>query len=160
MEKRVNRVRAFNDIRMEVPCTYEGDRLNPDYKLQIEDDGTENLVIVGYTDTYEVIQSHADSVDIKAIVERCTITGDTSELYKTEGFYADMTIMPKNRAEALQAIAEAENVWNKLPIEAKQKFDNDVSKFFASAFSDEWYKKLEIPQEKEVVKQEDGEVNE
>lgn len=156
MKERVNRVVAFSDLRKKVPATYSGDRLNPEYKLQINDDGTEELVVTGFIDTYEMIQSHADSVDIKAIIARCTSSGDMSELYKDEGFYADMTIMPKTRVEALQAIAEAENVWMKLPKEAKEKFDNDMNKFFASAFTDEWYSKLEIP----TVKKENEKVGE
>ena len=159
MKDRVNRVVYFSDLRKRVPPTYNGDRLNPEYKLQINDDGTEDFVVIGYVDTFEMIQSHADSVDLKAIIARCTSSGDMSELYKNEGFYADMTIMPKTRVEALQAIAEAENVWMKLPKEAKEKFDNDVNKFFASAFTDEWYSKLEIPTVKEEVVKE-GEVNE
>lgn len=159
MMERVNRVLAFSDLREKVPATCSGDRLNPEYKLQINDDGSEELVVTGYVDTYEMIQSHADSVDLKAIIARCTSSGDMSELYQNEGFYADMTIMPKTRVEALQAIAEAENVWAKMPKEAKEKFDNDVNKFFASAFTDEWYEKLKIPNEKNVDEKA-GEVNE
>lgn len=148
-KERVNRVVYFKDLRDKVPYTDPGQRFNDVYKLTVEDDGTEKLVVCGKVDTYEMIQSYADSCDLKAIIERCTRSGDYSELYKTEGFYADMTIVPKTRSEALQAFAEAENVWNKLPKEAKEKFDNDVNKFFASAFTDEWFKKLEIPQKED-----------
>ena len=127
--------------------TNHGERLVDEYKLTYLDDGTETLEKCGKIDVYEKIQSYKDQTDIKAIIDRCIITQDMRELYKTEGFYADMTIMPKSRIEALKSIAEAQNVWNKLPAEVKEKFDSDMNKFFASAFSEEWYKKLEIPTE-------------
>lgn len=142
--------------------TSPGSRIVDMYKLKFNEDGSHDLVVCGKKDTYEEIQSHKDSCDIKAIIERATITGDMRELYKTEAFYEDMTIMPKSRVEALQSLAEAENVWNQLPAYVKEKFDSDMNKFFAQAFTDEWFSKLEIKKDiKEDIKDEsEGEVNE
>lgn len=148
-----NRVVVFKELRKEVPSTDPGQRLIETYKLSYDDDGNKELVHDGYKDIYEEIQSHADSVDIHKIVERCTITGDTSELYKTEGFYGDLAMFPETRAEALQMLAEAQNIWDKLPVDVKKKFDNNVDNFFATAFTDEWTKKLEIKQD-EPIKEE------
>lgn len=142
-----NRVLNFSDLRKEVPCTDPGQRLVEKYKLSFDDDGTKELVSDGFVDVYAEIQSHADSVDIHKIIERCTATGDMSELYKTEGFYGDLAMFPSTRAEALQMLAEANNIWDKLPVEVKKKFDNNVDNFFATAFTDEWTKKLEIKQD-------------
>lgn len=148
-----NRVRNFAGM-FEVPDTNPGERLVKKYKLSFDDDGTKELVPDGYVDVYEEIQSHADSVDIHKIVERCTVTGDTSELYKTEGFYGDLAMFPKTRAEALQMLAEAQNIWDKLPVNVKKKFDNNVDNFFSTAFTEEWTKKLEIvPEQNEEVKE-------
>ena len=148
-----NRVRNFAGM-FDVPATNAGERLVQKYKLSFDDDGTKELVPDGFVDVYEEIQSHADSVDIHKIVERCTITGDTSELYKTEGFYGDLAMFPKTRAEALQMLAEAQNIWDKLPVDVKKKFDNNVDNFFSTAFTEEWTKKLEIvPEQKEEVEE-------
>ena len=140
----VNRAQMFHSLRENVPYTDSGSRLQEVYKLQFNEDGTTELVVTDHLDIYEQIQSHADSVDVHRIVEACTRTGNTDELYKTEGFYGDLVGMPKTRAEALQMLNDATNIWMKLPIEVKERFDNDVNKFFASAFTEEWSKKLEI----------------
>lgn len=149
-----NRVRNFESLRWEVPDTNPGERLITTYKLSYDDDGSKELVVDGYKDVYEEIQSHADSVDIHKIVERCTMTGDMSELYKTEGFYGDLAMFPTTRAEALQMLAEAQNIWDKLPIDVKKKFDNNVDNFFSTAFTDEWTKKLEIKQDEPIKESE------
>lgn len=155
----MNRAVQYRDKSLDQ--TNPGCRLVDQYKLSYLDDGTETLEVCGKLDVYEKIQSYRDQTDIKAIIDRCIITQDMRELYKTEAFYADMTVMPKSRIDALKSLAEAQNVWAKLPADIKEKFDNDVNKFFRSAFSEEWYKKLEIPQEKkEIVDVKEGEANE
>lgn len=154
----MNRAVQYRDKALDY--TNPGSRLVDQYKLSYLDDGTETLEVCGKIDVYEKIQSYKDQTDIKAIIDRCIITGDMREMYKTEGFYADMTIMPKSRIDALKSLAEAKNVWAQLPADLKEKFDNDVSKFFASAFTDEWYKKLEVVPEKDIVDVKEGEANE
>lgn len=155
----MNRAVQYRDKALDY--TNPGSRLVDQYKLSYLDDGTETLEVCGKIDVYEKIQSYKDQTDIKAIIDRCIITGDMREMYKQEGFYADMTIMPKSRIDALKSLAEAKNVWAQLPADLKEKFDNDVSKFFASAFTEDWYKKLEVVQEKkEVIDVKEGEANE
>lgn len=149
-----NRVLNFADLRNQAPSTDPGVRLITTYKLSYDDDGTKELVVDGYKDIYEEIQSHADSVDIHKIVERCALTGDMSELYKTEGFYGDLAMFPETRAEALQMLAEAQNIWDKLPVDVKKKFDNNVDNFFSTAFTDEWTEKLEIKQDDHIKESE------
>lgn len=156
----VNRAVQFAFLKEDLPQTNPGERFVDQYKLTYLDDGTETLEVCGKIDVYEKIQSYKDATDIKAIIDRCIITGDMRELYKSEGFYADMTIMPTSRIEALKSLAEAKNVWQQLPADVKEKFDNDVSKFFASAFTDEWFKKLEIKTDDPKTVDEGGEVNE
>lgn len=158
--------RAFGKyryLRETVSPTRSGDRIKEEYKLTFNDDGTKELVVVGKIDVYEMIQSHKDSVDVHAIIERCAVTGDLSELYKRKGFFADLADFPTNYAEVLKNTAEAEYLWKKLPSEIKEKFNNDVSQFYATAFSKEWYSKLAIDAIKEEhVKEEknEGDVNE
>lgn len=145
-----NRVMNFKDLREQIPATDPGERLIEQFKLSFDDLGNKELISCGYKDIYEEIQSHADSVDVHKIVERCTATGDMSELYKTEGFYGDLAMFPKTRAEALQMLAEAHNIWDQLPIDVKKKFDNNVENFFSTAFTEEWSKKLEIAKEEPI----------
>lgn len=141
----MNRVLGkYKKLRKDVSPSRSGDRLKDEYKLTFNDDGTKEIVAVGKIDVYEMIQSHKDSVDVHAIIERCAVTGDLSELYKRKGFFADLADFPTNYAEVLKNTAEAEYLWKKLPSEIKEKFNNDVSQFYASAFSKEWYEKLQL----------------
>lgn len=134
----------YRSLRLEVSPSKSGERIKEEYKLTFNDDGTKELVVVGKVDVYEMIQSHKDSVDVHMIIERCATTGDLSELYKRKGFFADLADFPTNYAEVLKNTAEAEYLWKKLPSEIKEKFNNDVSQFYATAFSKEWYEKLAI----------------
>lgn len=158
----VNRVVKFAAARNELPHTNAGKRLIDVYKLEFNEDGSKDLVVVDHKDIYMEIQSHAASCDIHNIIEKCMITGDPSPLYKTEGYYGDLAEMPKSRIEALQMLEDANNLWKGLPVEVKQKFDNDVSKFFATAFTDTWVDKIGIVKEekKEDIKESEGIVNE
>ena len=49
--------------------TNKGTRLHNDYKMKVFEDGSRDLVVVGQIDTYEIIQSHKDSVDLKLTLE-------------------------------------------------------------------------------------------
>lgn len=152
-----NRVIAFKKLRKTVPATNPGNRFVDEYKLSYDDLGQEELVVVGKKDVYSEIQSHADSVDVHKIIERCTMTGSMDELYKTEGFFGDLASFPTTRAEALRMLADAHSVWDKLPVDVKKKFDSDVNKFFSTAFSEEWIEKLKIPNEV-INEKKEGEV--
>lgn len=157
----MNRVHArYHALRADVKPTNPGSRIKEEYKLTYNDDGSKELVVCGKIDIYEMIQSHADSVDVHAIIERCTMTGDMSELYKTKGFYADLSEFPSTYAEVLKSVAEAEYLWKKLPSEVKEKFDNDVSKFYANAFTEDWYKNLSVNdvEHKDVTEKKEGEI--
>lgn len=151
----MNRVHHFTDRNFEP--TRSGEKIVPTYKLIYDDDGTQEVVESGKKNIYLEIQSHADSVDVHKIIEMCTMTNDDSPLYKTMGFYGDLVGFPTNYAEALQKLQEAENVWKALPVDVKEKFDNSVTQFYATAFSDEWINKIGIVKD---IKEEKSSVSE
>lgn len=153
MKNRVNRVLAFADLRKKVPPTATGEPIVDTYKLTYNDDGSVEIVVAGKRNIVAEIQSHADSVDLHKILEQCKVTGDVSPLFKTEGFYGDLVGFPTNYAEAIQKLAEANHIWDQLPTETKEKFDNDVNQFFATAFSDSWIQKIGMI--KEAVEEDD-----
>lgn len=112
------------------------------YKPIVNRDGTITLVVDGHVNTDEEIQSYAESVDIDVIISRY-MNGDIEALNKHIGTYGDFTQMPKTYAEVLQMQIDARNTFDSLPIEIKQKFNNDPNEFFAQSGQEEWYKKLE-----------------
>ncbi len=93
-------------------------------QVELKEDGTEDL--------YAFIQSHAESTDIHAILRRYQ-NGEVDVLEKVQGFYGDITEMPRTYAEALQRIADSEKVFMSLPVEVRAKFGHSFSEFLAAS---------------------------
>lgn len=99
------------------------------------EDGTENL--------YDFIQSFAESTDIHAIMRRFE-NGEVDVLEKVQGFYGDVTEMPKTYAEALQRIADSEKVFMSLPVDVRAKFGHSFSEFLAASNDVDFLERLGV----------------
>lgn len=93
-------------------------------QVELKEDGTEDL--------YAFIQSFAESTDIHAILRRFN-NGEVDVLEKVQGFYGDVTEMPRTYAEALQRIADSEKVFMSLPVDVRAKFGHSFSEFLAAS---------------------------
>lgn len=93
-------------------------------QIELKEDGTEDL--------YAFIQSFAESTDIHAILRRYQ-NGEVDVLEKVQGFYGDVTEMPRTYAEALQRIADSEKVFMSLPVDVRAKFGHSFSEFLAAS---------------------------
>ena len=93
-------------------------------QVELKEDGTEDL--------YAYIQSFAESTDIHAILRRFE-NGEVDVLEKVQGFYGDITEMPRTYAEALQRIADSEKVFMSLPVDVRAKFNHSFSEFLAAS---------------------------
>lgn len=94
--------------------------------------GQVELVEDGTEDIYAFIQSFADSTDIHSILQRYH-NGEVDVLEKVQGFYGDITEMPRTYAEALQRISDSEKVFMSLPVEVRAKFGHSFSEFLAAS---------------------------
>lgn len=110
-----------------------GGRYDANGRVILEKKGEENL--------YDYIQSFRDSVDLNVILARFA-NGDVEALNKAQGFYADVTDFPKNMADALNRINQAEEMFKALPLETRQKFDCSFEQFLAQSGTDEWLSKM------------------
>lgn len=119
-----------------------GNPIKPIYKPIVEKDGSVVLIIDGYENTDEIIQSYEESVNIDAIIARY-MNGDLDALNQRVGKFGDFTEFPKTYAEVLQMRIDAESVFKQLPPELRTRFDNDPDKFFAQSGTEEWFSKLE-----------------
>ena len=119
-----------------------GGKYDANGRVVLEKKGEENL--------YDYIQSFRDSVDLNVILARFS-NGDVEALNKAQGFYADVTDFPKNMADALNRINQAEEMFKSLPLEIRQKFDCSFEQFLAQSGSDDWLSKMgfEITEQKE-----------
>lgn len=143
------------------PDSCPGDPVMIDYQLRIID-GKEEVVEVGKTDWYAYIQSHKDSVDINKILERCYLMEDFSPLVRMPATFMDVTDMPKTLAEAHQMIRDAENMFDRMPKEIKEKYNNSAIEFIADIGSEKFGKNVSeyldsIKSKETVIKEESKE---
>lgn len=115
----------------------------PEFKLSLDVNGSEILVQCGERDIYPEIQSYAKSVDINEIVLRYQ-RGDLEVLAQRTGTYMDLTDMPTSYAELYQRVLDAEDMFNDLPLEVRQKFDHSFSKFFSQIGTTAWSEAMEL----------------
>lgn len=104
-------------------------------QVELKEDGTENI--------YEFIQSFAESTDIHSILRRFE-NGEIDVLEKVQGFYGDVTEMPKTYAEALQRIADSEKVFMSLPVDIRAKFGHSFSEFLAASNDADFLERLGV----------------
>lgn len=102
------------------------------YGKEVAKDGSIKVVETGKTNIYEKIQASKDDTLIYNILDRFN-AGDTSVLYQRQGSYGDFTQAPKTLVEAQQALINAENYFNSLPLEVRKEFNHSLSEFLASA---------------------------
>lgn len=121
------------------------------YHMELDKKGHKYLVKDEPENIYELIQSHAEEVKIENIIARA-MAGDNTALNKVQGQYMDTTKNPKNLADLQNTMIKMRQDFEKLPIEIKQKFDNDYHVYIASFGSDEWEKKMNIPEAREKIK--------
>lgn len=116
---------------------------------EVQDDGTIKLVVDRIEDTDEIINAQAPATRIENIMARIQ-AGDINLLNQKQGFYGDVTNLPKTYAEMLDLMHKGEEFFNKLPVDVKEQYNNDFGQFFANF--DEAIKKL-TPQQAEKAEE-------
>lgn len=101
------------------------------------------VVEKGKEDFYAYINSFADSVNIHVLLNRFK-NGDTESLMQRAGAYIDISALPTNINEFMQLARNAENLFNSLPIETKNAFNNNVVEFISTIGDDDWKEKMSM----------------
>ena len=113
-----------------------------EYELKYDKEkGTEILVKVGIRNTQEEIQSFAESAKITNIISRF-VNGETDILNSVDGVYGDFRETPTSYAEYFKRVKEAEKIFDQLPENIKDKFDNSAEKFFLEFGTDSFVNKV------------------
>lgn len=112
-----------------------GSRFAEDIALKYDERGNRIFYCKGTIDLYERIQSFKDDCDLELIVARCTASGDFTPLQRVQGFYADVSGMPKNLAEVYSSVNTAQRIFSELPQDVASKFTNFED--FLSSIGDE-----------------------
>lgn len=122
--------RTQYDQRERVPAN-AGTREHILYTAQFDDQGNHILVESGKENLYDYIQSHKESVDIHVIMERFA-RGDVEALQRRQAMFGDFTELPTTYAGMLNAIQLGEQHFMSLPLEVRQRFDNNFAKWLAA----------------------------
>lgn len=126
-----------------------GSRYRPVYTSEIMDDGTIELVQTGVEDLQEIYNSQRDSCEVSTLVQRF-LAGDETALQRGNPVFLDLLGAPKSLMEAYQIQHRAEQAFASLPVDVREKFDQDFGKFLAGAGTPEWYDALKIPNDIDV----------
>lgn len=133
--------------------TEAGRKVRLTFRWKYDEKGNKSLVQDEEIDRDAEIQSYLEETKIENIINRAAF--DPSIVQKlgaqlNDAEPQDFTNMPSTLAEAQNLMIQAEQTWDKLPREIKQKFDNDVDKFIANFGTAEWANALGILQKPEV----------
>ena len=105
------------------------------------ENGQIELREVGVLNTYEEIQSHAESADINIMIARF-LNGDEDVLSKKQMLYGDFSKLPSSYAELYNYARAGQRYFDSLPTAVKERFDNDVNLFMATFDTEEGIRKL------------------
>lgn len=97
-------------------------------QLAIDDNGFEYLAVVGKTDVTALIQQDKEMVDIYNIIDRYA-NGYDDALNKVQGFYADVSDLPKSFVEVMNMNIRGEMLFKQLPMEVRKVYDNNYMTF-------------------------------
>lgn len=131
--------------RIEV-FTEKGDPIKKEYQGKFDKNGHIVVYEKGKKDLYAYIQSFAESVDINVIIKRY-VNGDSSVLNQRVGEYIDTTNFPQSYAELLNVVNSGTDLFNKLPIDIKRRFNNNVNEFISTIGTDDWNNKMNLESE-------------
>lgn len=129
-----------------------GSRYRPIYTSEIKDDGTIELVQTGVEDLQEIYNSQRDTCEVSVLVQKY-LNGDESALQRGNPVFLDLLGAPQSLMEAYQLQHRAEQAFASLPVEIREKFDQDFGKFLAGAGTPEWFEALKLPEQKPIEKE-------
>lgn len=122
--------RLSDSTKFVTPC---GDQYKILYESKVEKDGTITLKESGKEDIQQSINSWSEHCDMNFILRQMA---QGMFPYRTDAMYGDFTQMPETMAEAMQLMIDAESAFYNLPLETRNKFDNDFKRWLVSANSD------------------------
>lgn len=105
-----------------------GDPIKIEHQLVIKENGEHVLEPCGQTNTDEMIESYAASVDINQILARYQ-AGDVNALDKVRGFYADVSDLPVKLSDVMNINLRGKELFDSFPVEYKQLYGQDYLQF-------------------------------
>lgn len=107
-----------------------GSKIVADYGLVTSDDGVTTVGVVGEKNLDAIIQSNKDTGNVALLVAKYN-AGDTEALNRVKGVYGDFRNMPTTYAEMVSRLNECRAVFEALPVDIKEQFDNNPDVFWS-----------------------------
>ena len=123
--------------RPDLATSPTGDGYEIKREFQTLPDGTRNLVEVGKTNAYEIIQASLEQSLIYNILRRHD-AGDPTALAAVHGRYLDVSGLPTSLAEMQALVMSARDGFDQLPIDVRRAYDFDAAQFVADYGSEHW----------------------
>ena len=146
--------RTANESREFATCS--GNRFYVEKHGEVQPNGTIKLIPDKEIDLQEKYNAEYPATTIDNILANSS----PLEYFGDDGLHGlDCTKLPQTFAEFLQMQIDRKREFDLLPVDVKQKFNNDVSQFMATAGSEDWFSKLGIEFKSEVEKSPDVDNN-
>lgn len=121
--------------------TCAGSRFYIEKHGEVQQNGTIKLVPDKEIDLQEKYNAEYPATTIDNILANC----NPMESFADDGMHGiDATKLPSTFAEFLQIQIDRKREFDRLPVEVKQRFNNDVSQYMATAGTEEWFTKVGI----------------
>lgn len=118
------------DIRGEAPAkTICDNKIRKQMQFRFNAElGRDELVEIGEKNVYLEKQEAVDDCLIYSLIDRYN-AGDYTAIRQRQATFIDVVGMPKTLMEAHALMRQGSDYWNTLPVEIKQKFNNDVGQY-------------------------------
>lgn len=107
-----------------------GSKIVADYGLVTSEDGTTSVGVVGEKNLDAIIQSNKATGNVALLVAKYN-AGDEEALNRVRGVYGDFRNMPTTYAEMVSRLNECRAVFESLPVDIKEQFDNNPDVFWS-----------------------------
>lgn len=133
--------RVYSDPGSPVVPVYKSE-YDENHNLVVKENGVKNL--------YAEINSHAESCDIHVVLNRF-VNGDKEALMQRAGAFIDISQMPDNLNDFVKLASQAESLFNTLPYEVKEKFNNNPVEFISQIGTTSWEEKMTTSEAQEKM---------
>lgn len=134
-------VRKKDDEHKRYYCS-AGSRYESTYQEQInKKSGKKELVKVGETCVYDIIQADYDSTKIENILHKLAV-GDYTVLKQAELTYVDEKDFPKDLMEAQNIVIKAKAEFDKFPANVRELFHNSPEEYISEIGTQEFIDKM------------------
>lgn len=107
-----------------------GSKIVAEYGLVTAEDGSTTVGVVGEKNLDAIIQSNKDTGNVALLVAKYN-SGDEEALNRVRGVYGDFRNMPTTYAEMVSRLNECRAVFEALPVDIKEQFDNNPDVFWS-----------------------------